>query len=311
MSVIDTFRKRAKFVNGQRIYPTEVELPLWELKIASLISRVEIIEQSVNQISDIPNFTGLKKPSFANYLPESLNPNDYLNYISSVAPIDGRQIVEWMHRAFADNAILSARAEEYNSLGSQFVSVSNDPYIPGAHVEDVRFQSVQGSIVLSSGYGVLVTPYGNVNIPVRGKATVVFKDLLIWASIPWVENIQWLGNIIKWKSLAKTPINQTIGFPLVSGFSAPQFIAVSPRRPTVRLHVIATFSSNENQTLTIKIRNVNDYTKVISQTSVKIPAGQSNVIFTLRGIPYASTTVWEIQPEDGKQTALRSMDTRP
>jgi hypothetical protein len=311
MSIIDTFRRSAKFVNGQRIYPTEVELPLWELKIASLISRVEIIEQSVKQISDKPNFTGLKKPSFANYLPESLDPNDYLNYISSVSPIDGREVVEWMHRAFADNAILSARAEEYNSLGSQFVSVSSDAYIPGASVEEVRFQSVQGSTVLSNGYGVLMTPYGNVNIPVGGKATVVFKDLLLWAAIPWAGSIQWGGNIIKWKSLAKTPINQTIGFPLVSDFSAPQFIAVSPRRPTVRLHVIANFSSNESQTLTIKIRNVNDYTRVIAQTSVKIPAGQSNVMLTLRGLPYASTTVWEIQPEDRKKTALNSMNTRP
>ena len=308
MSIIDSLRK---FGQSTNIFPTKIELPLWEVGLITSVSRIQFVDQEVKQIDEKPNFVGLKKPSFADYLSESLNPDDYLNYIRSKAPVDGREVVEWMHQAFADYAILNARAEEYSSVGGQIVGNSNDGFIPGVSVENLHFQSVSGSTVSNRGFGILITPYGNVNVPSEGKATITFSNLLAWAAIPWVTIIQWGGVILKWKSLAKTPINQTMGFVSASGLSAPQFIAVSPRRPAVRVRVLANFSSNQEQTLEIKIRNPNNFSQVMAHTSVNIPSGQSNVIFTLRGLPYVSTTVWEIQPEDRTQTALNKMDTHP
>jgi len=40
----------------------------------------------------------------------------------------------------------------------------------------------------------------------------IFRDLLSWGSMSWLGSLQWVGNLLKWKELASTPIRDAIGF---------------------------------------------------------------------------------------------------
>ncbi|MBU1449130.1 hypothetical protein KKF45_04790, partial [Patescibacteria group bacterium] len=83
-------------------------------------------------------------------------------YLEEETPVDGAEIVGWMHYAAADNATFGGATEEYNRLGSQVLSGSSDPWLPGLRVGDVYIPSrVTGSTVRTDGYATVRTPRGD------------------------------------------------------------------------------------------------------------------------------------------------------
>jgi len=243
------------------------------------------------------------------YMPEfrpTLNPADILERLRAEVTPNGVDVVEWMLLAAAENAVLSARVEEYNRLGSELISGSTDSYIPGLIVEDCRIRKEDVSTVRRRGYAIAETPRGNFNIPLLGKSPGIFRDLITWASMyylgPFVQHNE---SLLKWKSLAETPIRQTVGFYRdIRGNSAPNFFVQRPTRPALTVRVRQRFSTDEDQTLTINFRDPTNYTRVVGSRSVDIARGESEVTYTVSAFPYCPPVIAEIQPEDNTQTKL-------
>jgi len=306
-------------MEGRRFYPTELSLPVWARarRLTTALARLELRDIRVKTLRAEPDFTGLLRPSFAPTFPVALDPREYLDRIRTEAPTDGAEIVEWMQGAFVDNAILDCRINEYNRLGSQVIGTSNDAYIPAVVVEDCNFRSELGRDIGSRGYGILQTPRGNFNVDAGGKAKGIASDLLTWGAIPWVGSMQWTGTLMKWKSLANTPITSTIGFPTSINpttrafLSGPQFVVMNPSRPALRVAVTQVFSVSEAQRLNIVYRDPNDYTRVLAQDWIDLPAGQNQVNYTIVSFPYVPPTVHDMQPEDNKIIALNQFTTSP
>ncbi|GAH62729.1 unnamed protein product, partial [marine sediment metagenome] len=199
-----------------RLYPTTLRLPIWArgLTLGPAIRTFRVSEPRVRVIS--PKFvkeTGLMRSlSFPGVSP-TLDPREALIQIRAEMPLVPGEIVEWMQIAGAENAVMQARIQEYNRLGSELDGNSGDPYIPGVSVQDIRFSGRQtGSSVKSRGYAVASTPRGDFRVPAYGKSPGVFRDLISWGSSPTLLTAQWVGNLLKWRSLAETPIRQTVGF---------------------------------------------------------------------------------------------------
>lgn len=296
----------------QRLYPTKTRLPIWFRPVMSLTAFQSLKAQGVDvrRVSDRFDVSGLMRSPLRPDFPVTLNPADHLPRIREMAPVDGTEIVEWMHTAFAENLILTARVEEYNRLGSQFVGTTGDCAVPGCIVEDVRFRSQPGSEIQRQGYAVAVTPRGSYNVPVGGGQTGIYNDLLTWASVPSVFSYQWIGVLLKWKELAETPINTTVGFYMDSACNtAPQFLLAEPPRPKVMARHVITLSSSKDQKVKLVYRNPNDYTRVIANFTVDVPQGTSDIIVTFVGLP-VPPMVAEIQPERCVQTKLEKYEVR-
>ncbi|NVM24262.1 MAG: hypothetical protein HWN68_21090, partial [Desulfobacterales bacterium] len=250
-----------------RVYPTTFRRPLWvrPVTLGTAISRLRVSDFKVRQIS--PTFErakGLARSLYAPEFPLALRPGDLMERLRDEAPIDGVEIVEWMQISAVENIVMQARIAEYNRLGSEMLGGSNDPYIPGLVVSDIGFIKTLGSTVRSQGFAVATTPRGRFNVPSLGKLPGVFRDLISWGSISGVWSMQWLGSLLKWRSLAETPIRETVGFYSdYRGNAAPNFFVQIPTRPALSASVRQRFSSDGNQTLRVNFRDPTNYSRVV------------------------------------------------
>ena len=289
-----------------RFYPTTVYLPLWArgLSLRTALVQFRVTDISVKQVD--PVFSIEKKPARTRLnivrprlfprLPAALDSEDYLDRIRAEAPVDGTEIVGWMQRCAANNAIISARVEEYN---------------PGCSVEDIQFRSERGRDVSNRGYGIVETPRGNFRVDAGGKGDGVFRDLLSWGGIDWVGYTQWTGTLLKWKSLATTPIRDAIGFPSFSGLSAPQYVVLQPSRPALRMSVNQSFTTNKPQRIYITWRDPNDFTRILARDWIDIPEGTSELSYRVISFPYVPPTVYHMQPENETKTRMDYLITSP
>jgi len=291
-----------------RFFPTLAALPVWcrPLSIPTVLTTLRISEPRVRLVS--PRFVkerGLARSLYMPRKPRILDPVEIIESLKAEAPVDGVEVVEWMQLSAAENAVLSARMEEYNRLGSQIVSGSTDSYIPGLIVEDCRVRSERGYTVGTRGFAIAETPRGDFNIPRLRRSTGIFRDLITWASMYYQATIQHCETLLKWKSLAQTPIRQTVGFYMDSrGNAAPNFFVQQPPRPALTVRVRQRFSSNVDQRLTLNFRDPTDYTRVAGSRNVDIAAGENEVTYTFSAFPYCPPVIAEIQPQDGAQTKL-------
>jgi len=304
-----------------RFYPTSVYLPLWarRLSLRTALAQFRVTDISVRQVDPVfsierkPARTRLNivRPRLFPRLPAALDSGDYLSRIRAEAPVDGTEIVGWMQRCAANNAIISARVEEYNRLGSQLIGDSDDPYIPGCSVEDIQFRSERGRDVSNRGYGIAETPRGNFRVDAGGRGDGVFRDLLSWGGIDWVGYTQWTGTLLKWKSLASTPIRDAVGFPSFSGLSAPQYVVLQPSRPALRMSVNQSFTTDKPQRIYITWRDPNDFTRVLARDWIDIPEGTSELSYRVISFPYVPPTVYHMQPENETRTRMDYLITSP
>lgn len=217
-----------------------------------------------------------------------------------------------VHNCAADNAVFSGMAEEYNRLASELLSGSGDPYIPGVKVGNIRGESVLGSTVSARGYGTVITPKGNFNVPVGGKATFAKEDILAWAALPKVDPVQWVLTLLQWLDLAVAPIKERVRFASSNGLVAPNFFSVSPRLPVPMATMRIGFTSDKPQTIMIKGRGTKgSFEDVIFEDKFDIDTGESEVIYTVFGFPLVPSFTLELQPANNTMTVLDYLEVFP
>lgn len=249
-------------------------------------------------------------PTFP-WLPTRVSSEEVLPVIQTQSPIDGREIVEWMQLAAAEGAILDQACEDYNRLGSLLISSANDPYLPGMRLGDLSVKSITGSNVVSAGGATVMTPSGNFNVPMGGKALGVFPDILAWARLAWAGSVQWILSLLQWRDLASIPIDQRVRFANLSGAVAPQFFNVSSMFPPPVMVMHLGFTSNRSQKVGICGRSQGDYTSQLFSDTLDVPAGESTLDYVLIGGLPINSFVLHMQPEDGSETILDSLSVTP
>jgi hypothetical protein len=255
---------------------------------------------------------GLVRSSLLPWVPVAVDSTAALEAVRSEAPVDGVEVVEWMQLAAADNAVFDAMSDEYNRLGSQLLSGSGDAYIPGVRVGDLRGESVRGSTVTSRGYGTVITPQGNFQVPVGGKATFAKKDILAWAALPRAESVQWNLTLLQWKDLAKAPVKERVRFASSQGLVAPNFFSVSPRFPVPLLTMRIGLTSDKSQTVALRGRGVKgSFENVLFEEKFNVDAGESEVVYNVFGFPTVPSFTLELAPSDNTQTILDYIDIVP
>ena len=300
---------------------TRLEFPSWCKGVAlkQSLKSFKIRDIEVSDISSKFNLSGLSEPDeeegilerirgkLRDRLGKWLDPKEVHSVLAEIHPVDGTEIVEWMHISVAEAMTMRARIQEYNRAGIASYETGNatDPRFPGLVVDDIRMQSDSGYTVRSRGYGITLTPRGNYNVPFLGKATGIFRDHLSWGSCSYAGPVQWTASLLKWKRLAETPIRDKIGFYMdFRGNTAPNFFAQIPTLPKPRATLVMRFSSDRDQNVTLRFRDPTNYTRVIGEKVVRVPSGSAEVTTTVSGFPYVPPTTSEIQPLDGIQTTL-------
>jgi len=235
-----------------------------------------------------------------------LHPAEVYEALKKLHPPDGREMVEWMFISTAEALTLRARMNEYNQqAGAYATGNATDPRFPGLEVEDVRFLSESGRTIRRRGYGIVETPRGRYNVPFPGKATGIFKDHVSWGSTSYAGAVQWTASLIKWKRFLETPIRQRVGFYMdFRGNTAPNFFAQIPSMPKPRCHLLMRFSSDRDQTITIRFRDPTNYSSVLGERKLRVRKGRAEVSTTITGYPYVPPVVSEVQPENNAQTTL-------
>ena len=255
---------------------------------------------------------GLLTSPLLPWVPMAVDSGPARESIRVEVPTDGVEIVGWMHYAAADNAVFDAMAEEYNRLGSQLLSGSGDPYIPGVGVGDLRGVSVRGSTVRTQGYGEAYTPEGTFRVPTGGKATFAMGDILAWGAVPWAGSIQWVLSLLQWPDLARVPITERVRFGGSQGLVAPNFFSVAPTLPVPVATMRIGLTSNKPQALALTGRGTKgSFQDVLFEDKFDIEAGESEVVYTVAGFPVAPAFTLELQPEDKTETVLDYLEVLP
>jgi len=262
------------------------------------------------------DFGGLAKSPTLDWLPVSVESADLLEPLRKEAPVDGKEVVEWMHISAADNAVFEGYGEEYRTCSAtsagQIASRSGDGYIPGVSVSGLRAQSVRGYTVRRRGYGVVYTPRGSFRVPVGGKALFANRDILAWAALPRALWVQFCITLLRWLDLAKAPISKRVRFPSSHGKVAPNFFTVGTRLPSPLCVMRVGITSNKKQKMGIKGRGTKgSYHNVLFSDSVEVDKGQSEFLYYVTGFPVVSSFTLELQPEDGTKTVLDYLEVYP
>jgi hypothetical protein len=255
---------------------------------------------------------GLLRSSLLPWVPVAVDSGAAMEYIAGEAPIDGVEVVEWMHYSASDQAVFGAMADEYNRLGSQLLSGSGDAYIPGVRVGDLRGQSIPGREVASRGYGTVLTPRGSFNVPVGGKATFAREDILAWAALPLCSGVQWCLTLLQWRDLAKLPVRERVRFASSSGLVAPNFFSFTPKLPVPLVTLRMGLTSDKDQRMVVRGRGVKgSYHSILFEDSFEISSGENEVIYNVLGFPYVSSFTLELAPSDHTRTVLDYIDVLP
>jgi len=275
--------------------------------------RVELSEvRLIRDFSVEGLLSGLPRPQTLPWLPPLVESSVTLSLIEEQAPAAGVEIVEWRHYAAADKAVLDVYAQSVESNGGEVRFGSNDAYIPGLRLaRDFYAISERGSTIMERGYGRVMTPYGEVQIPVGGKRTIVFKDFLGWGALPWVGALQWTLSLLQYVKLPRAPLKDKLPFPSSHGMVAPNFVVVSTRVPAPIVTLRVGITSDRSQSMVIRGRSSSDYTKTYFEDKIDVEAGEAEYILTLVSFPVVPTIVLELQPEDRTQTTLNNLDVFP
>ena len=299
---------RISEITGRKYFPTRFELPQWaneRIMIDGIdnISLPSLDEINITKVADTPNFVGLLRSKIFSDLKPTLSFADVLNYIKGRAPVDGTEIVDWMQEAGAVKAVFDQRLAEYNKH-SLIVGDTGDGNIPGVYVEDMRYARTSGYTVYNRGYATAQTPIGNVNINNNSYRTIIGRDFIGWGGVKAKYKYQWNGALLKWRSLARTPITSTVGFVQWYDQVAPNFFVQNPPNQTETVYCQQTISSSASQTATIRFRDPMNYTRVLDEAKVQLDAGTFNLNYLIASYPAVPPVVVEIVPQ--KPSALNN-----
>jgi len=273
------------------------------------INKVEVVPIS----KKIDLFANLPTPSIFEWIDHTgVGTEDFQPTISRDVTPDGVEIVEWMIEAAEAMAALDVTTTSIQKAGGMVISKSGDPYIPGVSAGNLQVVSWRGETVKKNGYGVVKTPYGSFNVPLRATATYAMKDILAWAANLKAYTAQWVLALLSWVKLPTAPITNRIPFTNVQGFVAPQFVSVEPKAPIPIVVTRLGFTSNKEQDVVVKFRgSKGQYQNVLDETTLTIPAGQSEGIVWLTGVPFVSSFTIHVQPENNTKTVLDYVKVAP
>lgn len=268
--------------------------------------------RSFTKISETFSEHDLEKPEMIEWVKTAIDSSEVLESIRSEAPTDGNEVVEWMHFAAADMAIVSALSADYNRVGGRIRYASGDGYIPGVRCGRLRVQSVRGSAVRNRGYAIVYTPRGSFRVPVGGKTTYANRDILAWSTLPAAYRIQFVITLIQYTKLPKAPINRRVRFASCHGRTAPIFVTCQTRVPSPIMVLKFGISSNKSQKLMIRGRgDSGSYEKVYFEDSLNVEQGQSEYEFVVSSFPMVPKMTIEFQPEDRTKTILDYIEVYP
>jgi len=289
-------------IAGEIVFPTVAKLPEWATNAAY---RNAVAMPGKPEIKVVGPFSesGLGKAIGFPDAPETMDWDTILSWVKDIAPIEEEQIVEWMQTATAANVICSRFMDEYKRAGSLVVGGSGDPYIPGVKAEDLKFVSERGRTVGDRGYGVVSTPTGNFNVPVPGKATGIFKNILAWGAVLESFIKQWTAVLMKFRDLVTNPQNR-ISLPSFRGLTAPIFLTHSSSIPAPANIAEFSVSTNKPQAVVLRARNVDDYRDVLFEDKVTLQKGQNVIDYPVFGFPVVPVMVIELAPENQTNTIL-------
>jgi len=275
--------------------------------------RFELLESK--HITDRFERPKLPKSKFLNYS-LTTSSEEALDEISADVPVNGIDIVEWMHEVTADLIAMEGMAVTYDNNGGHISFTSGDGKIPGIKLDSrTHFRSETGRTVASRGYAIIVTPYGNYKVPNPGKLTIAIRDFLLWAYAKagrW--SYQWPGGILRFDRLPilsrASQISNLIS-PSVSGFSAPTFVYVNTAGFSPFESLDLSISSSKDQTIVLTARDPGNYANKIFSTKLNVSKGTSEHKIRIISFPRVSPFVLEMQPEDGAKTTFKSMRIFP
>ena len=269
--------------------------------------RVEWEHKVVSERVDLER--GLTRPAAFDWIPKPYVIDvEARGLVARDVPVDGSEIVGWMHDCAAANVVLFGVMEEYDRLRSKLLATSGDPYIPGTALSsDFKFRSQRGSAVGAQGYGVVMTPIGTFNVPKNGCITIAKGKFLGWAAATALRAIQWKGTLMNWAELASKPVTGRVRCANIDGLVAPQFfyiaapLALPVNTTTVKL------TSDKPQAVILRGRSPADYGVTTFEMKPSIPPGESSITYRVFGLPRTTTHMLEIQPGHGTATIVDSV----
>lgn len=291
--------------NGTRYRPTRMRLPSWVDRDVMTEGVDEIASTSVdvviNRISEArPLEVLLDSPLFPRISKEYRSQN-LIEEFREEAPSDDVEMVDWMHRSAAEAAVLSGWAAEYNR--NSLVNIdSGDPTAPHdlIGVQDFNFDPTEGRNVASSGSATFRTPDREVSIA-NDSGQLAFGPDNIGAGAVRARagNYQWNGKVAQFKELAETPIEEPIRFPKLDNFNMPNVFNQAPPERSEQQKVSFNLSSAQEQDVRFAFRNPNDYTQKVTENTLTVPEGTSQVEFQISATPAVPPVLTEMEALGG------------
>jgi len=275
------------------------------MPVTTRIERITLIREEFDLV------TGLAEPSIFPEFPNAIVDEAVLSAVEATHPVDGVEVVGWMHDSAAAHIVIDGMCEDYNRLGSFLSGKATDPRYPGLRVGKCTVLSQSGETIRRQGYGVLRTPYGDYRIYVGRANLQVFKDLITWATAWRVGWIQWSSALLVWQELAKTPIEERVRFASVGGFVTPNFFLVRSRFPAPIVLNRIGVTSDRDQSIRLTLRSNVDWSRVVAEDTLEVREGESEIRYVTHGFPHVPSLVFHFQPEDGTQTILDYLTTIP
>ena len=294
-----------------RYHPTVCVLPEWADRriMTEGVRRFKFEPPKVERITEVFDIAKIKleaSPIFPRF-GKVLDSGDVIDRVAEEVPVDGEEIVSWMHEATAANIVASAREVEFNKH-SLYVSRTGDPYIPGVRLSGFGFYSARGYDVARRGYGTVFSPGGRINIPVNGARNIITRDFLGWCNVgPPRYGIQWTGLVSQIQRLANR-ITEPLGFLSLFGRVAPTYVTQEPPSATERATTNITLNSDRAQTVHFTFRNPENYTEIVDEGDVAIPRGQSRLSYVVASYPAVPPLVVQQQPVNGSRTVLERFE---
>lgn len=242
--------------------------------------------------------------------PVTLDYTELSDWARETTPVeDEPDVTDWMVPAKAQVSHLRARAREYDRAGSSLTVASGDPFTPGVNNGQIAFKSERGTTISDKGEATVVAGDDEIAVRAPGSETIVTPDVLGWSSATDIQDKQWVGSLMSVEEITNNP-SRPIAFPRIGEDTGPMFVGHRPSRPSVLNRTSVSFESDTEQTVTFRLRNSQDYTKINTEFTQTIPKGSSVVNFRLLALGI-NPMVAEIQPENKTKTVLTDYTVYP
>lgn len=287
--------------DGIRYRTTRMRLPSWVDHNVMTEGVDDIASSSIDitieRISEARPINVLRNSTIFPDVSKEYRANNLVSEFEDKAPSDGVEMVGWMHQGSADQAVMDAWANEYGR-NSSVTTASGDAQVPGFSAGSYKFNGMRGAQVASRGSARLDTPNNEVEVP-NNEGTIVFnQDNIGVAGVNASGGYQWNGTVGKFQELAETPIGESVRFPKLQGYAVPNVFNQSPSADSEQQQVSFNVSANGEQDVSIAFRNPNNYNEVISENTLTVPEGTSQVQFEMAASPAVPPLVTEMNPNN-------------